>query len=171
MGKQRYSSNNTSKDSLLLSLVTYYEGYHNVHHKYPGDYRNGIRWYDFNPSKWLVWFFSRIGLTCNLKSTPKPIIEAVKASLQSKNAQNKLNEEKYQQNYLKSMLNLEQGLEEQYKIFFESIKAWSKARKSCLQAKKNNISAQQLTQIKKHYKILKKRFKYERKTWLAIIMI
>ena len=148
MGKQRYSSNNTSKDSLLLSLVTYYEGYHNVHHKYPGDYRNGIRWYDFNPSKWLVWFFSRIGLTCNLKSTPKPIIEAVKASLQSKNAQNKLNEEKYQQNYLKSMLNLEQGLEEQYKIFFESIKAWSKSRKPCLQAKKNNMSVQQLTQIK-----------------------
>ena len=69
------------------------------------------------------------------------------------------------------MANLEQRLEEQYKIFFESIKAWSKANQYFLQAKKTNLSKQQLIQIKQHYKKLKKRFKFERKTWRAIITI
>ena len=170
-GKQRYSDENTAKDNPLLSLVTYGEGYHNFHHKYPGDYRNGIKWYDFDPSKWLVSLFSKLGLTYDLKSTPKPVIEAAKASMQLKHAQTKLNKKKSQQRYITAMLNLEKRLEEQYKIFFESIKAWSKAKQSCLQAKKNDISAQQLTQIKKHYKILKRRFKCERKTWRAIITI
>jgi stearoyl-CoA desaturase (delta-9 desaturase) len=82
-GRQKYSSGNTSKDNILLSFFTYGEGYHNFHHKYPGDYRNGIRWYDFDPSKWFVFLFSFIGWTYNLKITASPIIEAAKATMEN----------------------------------------------------------------------------------------
>ncbi|CAG8760969.1 10611_t:CDS:1 [Acaulospora morrowiae] len=33
------------------------EGYHNFHHEFPKDYRNGYRPFDYDPSKWLIWFF------------------------------------------------------------------------------------------------------------------
>ena len=43
-GKQTYSTKNTSRDSPLLSLLTFGEGYHNFHHTFQSDYRNGHKW-------------------------------------------------------------------------------------------------------------------------------
>lgn len=54
-GDQPHGSANTSRDSWLVSLVTFGEGYHNYHHNYPRDYRNGPKWYNFDPSKWLIF--------------------------------------------------------------------------------------------------------------------
>lgn len=30
------------------------EGYHNFHHQFPMDYRNAIKWYQFDPTKWFI---------------------------------------------------------------------------------------------------------------------
>ena len=35
------------------------------------DYRNGVRWHHFDPTKWVVWSLSRVGLTGGLKRVPK----------------------------------------------------------------------------------------------------
>ena len=61
-GNQPYSKENSSRDSWWISLVTFGEGYHNYHHAYPRDYRNGPVWYNFDPSKWLIFSLSLIGL-------------------------------------------------------------------------------------------------------------
>lgn len=66
-GKSTYSDRNTAKDNWFTALFTYGEGYHNFHHKFPVDFRNGIRFYDFDPSKWLIKFLSYIGLASDLK--------------------------------------------------------------------------------------------------------
>ena len=42
-GKKTYDLNSTSRDSWFVSLFTFGEGYHNYHHKFPSDYRNGIK--------------------------------------------------------------------------------------------------------------------------------
>ncbi len=160
-GKQKYSDENTSRDNPILSLLTYGEGYHNYHHKYAGDYRNGVKWYDFDPSKWLIFGSAKIGWAYDLKTTPKPVIEAARASMQLKQAQNKLKDKRY----IKLVLEFEQRLEEQYKLLFDSIKDWAKAKQLWLQAKKDKLSATQLTQLKLRYKELKRRFKTERKVW------
>ena len=34
---------------------------------FASDYRNGVRWYQYDPTKWLIWGLSRIGITSNLK--------------------------------------------------------------------------------------------------------
>ncbi|MFQ5543871.1 MAG: acyl-CoA desaturase, partial [Nitrospiria bacterium] len=52
-GDQPYGDANTSRDNWWISLLTFGEGYHNYHHNYPRDYRNGPLWYNFDPSKWL----------------------------------------------------------------------------------------------------------------------
>ena len=68
-GKRTYDVNSTSRDSWLVSLFTFGEGYHNYHHKFPSDYRNGIKWYAYDPSKWLIKVFSYLKITSNLIMT------------------------------------------------------------------------------------------------------
>ncbi|EKD42669.1 MAG: hypothetical protein ACD_73C00067G0003, partial [uncultured bacterium] len=76
-GKQPYSSKNTARDSWLISFFTYGEGYHNFHHAFEYDYRNGIRFFDWDPTKWLIVFLSKIKLATNLKTVSwKRILEA-----------------------------------------------------------------------------------------------
>jgi stearoyl-CoA desaturase (Delta-9 desaturase) len=43
------------------------EGYHNFHHEFPSDYRNGFEWYQYDPTKWMIWICGCIGLAHNLK--------------------------------------------------------------------------------------------------------
>lgn len=69
-GNQPHSQANSSQDSWWVSLFTFGEGYHNYHHTYPSDYRNGSRWYDFDPSKWLILGLSRLGLATALRTAP-----------------------------------------------------------------------------------------------------
>lgn len=71
-GEQPNGTDNSSRDSWWISLITFGEGYHNYHHAYPRDYRNGPRWYNFDPSKWLIFGLSRTGLAQNLiRATPR----------------------------------------------------------------------------------------------------
>jgi stearoyl-CoA desaturase (delta-9 desaturase) len=73
LGTQPWSESNTSKDSWICAYLTFGEGYHNFHHSFPADYRNGLRWYHFDPAKWAIWTGQRLGLTSNLKRTEAPI--------------------------------------------------------------------------------------------------
>jgi stearoyl-CoA desaturase (delta-9 desaturase) len=72
VGHQPYGSRTTARDSFWVALLTLGEGYHNFHHSFPTDYRNGVRFYHFDPTKWLVWSLSRVGLTGGLKRVPHP---------------------------------------------------------------------------------------------------
>ena len=51
----------------LLAPITFGEGYHNYHHMWQWDYRNGPRWYNFDPSKWLIFTLSKLRLAYNLQ--------------------------------------------------------------------------------------------------------
>ena len=67
IGKKTYTTDKTAVDSWVTALLTYGEGYHNFHHKFPIDYRNGIRAYHFDPSKWLINVLHWVGLAHDLK--------------------------------------------------------------------------------------------------------
>ncbi len=70
-GKQSYGTSHTGRDSWWVSLITFGEGYHNYHHTFPRDYRNGTKWYNFDPSKWLIFSLSKVGATGGLiRMTP-----------------------------------------------------------------------------------------------------
>ncbi len=66
-GTQHFSQEHTAVDNYLISLVTWGEGYHNYHHSFAYDYRNGIRWYHFDPGKWLIWTLHKLGFAYDLK--------------------------------------------------------------------------------------------------------
>jgi len=50
-----------------MSLVTYGEGYHNYHHEFQHDYRNGVKPWNFDPTKWAIWTLNKLGLVSNLR--------------------------------------------------------------------------------------------------------
>ncbi|MYG40142.1 MAG: acyl-CoA desaturase [Nitrospira sp. SB0677_bin_15] len=66
-GAQPHGDSDSSRDSWWVSLITFGEGYHNYHHMYQSDYRNGPKWYNFDPSKWLIYGLSRVGLASSLR--------------------------------------------------------------------------------------------------------
>ena len=65
-GRQPHTRADSSRDSWVVSLLTFGEGYHNYHHAHQRDYRNGPRWYNFDPSKWAIFGLSKIGAAWNL---------------------------------------------------------------------------------------------------------
>jgi stearoyl-CoA desaturase (delta-9 desaturase) len=69
-GSQPYTDGNTARDNAVVALLTYGEGYHNFHHMFAHDYRNGLRWWQWDPSKWFISGMSLLGLTRNLKRVP-----------------------------------------------------------------------------------------------------
>ena len=74
VGKRTYDYNSTARDSWFVSFFTFGEGYHNYHHKFPADFRNGVKWFSFDPSKWIIKILSLVGITKRLKRTKDYII-------------------------------------------------------------------------------------------------
>jgi stearoyl-CoA desaturase (Delta-9 desaturase) len=70
-GRRPYSTEHSARDNDFIALLTYGEGYHNFHHEFQWDYRNGIRWWQFDPTKWWIWASSRVGLARALKRVPE----------------------------------------------------------------------------------------------------
>ena len=66
-GAQPHGTGDSSRDSWWISLITFGEGYHNYHHMFLRDYRNGAEWYHFDPSKWLIFTLSKLRLAYNLQ--------------------------------------------------------------------------------------------------------
>jgi stearoyl-CoA desaturase (delta-9 desaturase) len=67
-GSKTYARELSAVDNAVLAVLTFGEGYHNYHHAFAADYRNGIRWYHFDPSKWTIWIASKLGLAKNLRA-------------------------------------------------------------------------------------------------------
>jgi len=83
-GTQPYTDTNTARDNGLLAPLTFGEGYHNFHHMWPGDYRNGIRWYQWDTAKWLLVALSWVGLADKLRRIPDEVIQRAKLAMEEK---------------------------------------------------------------------------------------
>ena len=89
-GSRPYTEENTARDNPVLAFFTYGEGYHNYHHIFAHDYRNGVRWWQWDPTKWLIAGLQYVGLTKRLKRTPPFQIQRALLAMQFTRAQEKL---------------------------------------------------------------------------------
>ena len=87
VGTRPYTDTNTARDSAVMAVFSYGEGYHNYHHYFPTDYRNGIRWFHFDPTKWLIKTLSYVGFTNDLKKVPEKLINQAKLEMRMKQHQ------------------------------------------------------------------------------------
>ncbi|KAF8321746.1 delta9-fatty acid desaturase [Clavulina sp. PMI_390] len=70
LGETSFDDKHTPRDHMITALVTIGEGYHNFHHQFPMDYRNAIKWYQYDPTKWFIALCSFVGLASHLKVFP-----------------------------------------------------------------------------------------------------
>merc|ERR1719284_330233 len=68
IGSQPFDDRRTPRDHVITALATFGEGYHNFHHEFPSDYRNALKWYQYDPTKMVIWGLSKIGMAWNLKT-------------------------------------------------------------------------------------------------------
>ena len=47
-GKRPYTDENSARDNFWLAIATWGEGYHNYHHIFQYDYRNGVKWWQYD---------------------------------------------------------------------------------------------------------------------------
>jgi stearoyl-CoA desaturase (delta-9 desaturase) len=88
-GKRPYSDQDSSRDNWFLAFLTYGEGYHNYHHKFPSDYRNGIRAYHWDPTKWVIKACEGV-LTYRLRQIPNATILRARLKMDEKRILRKL---------------------------------------------------------------------------------
>lgn len=89
-GTQPYSRTDTSRDSWWLAFLTNGEGYHNYHHRFPSDYRNGIRWYQWDPTKWFIYGFYHMKLADRLHRIPPQLILKTRMEVDALEAEKRL---------------------------------------------------------------------------------
>ena len=82
VGKRPYSTQQSARDSWFTALLTYGEGFHNFHHQFPLDYRNGVKFYHFDPSKWAIKLLAWCGLASGLQQVGDDRIVAYKQKTQ-----------------------------------------------------------------------------------------
>jgi stearoyl-CoA desaturase (delta-9 desaturase) len=75
LGTPKYNAEVSARDNWLVAMLTLGEGYHSFHHRFPADFRNGIRWYQWDPAKWFIRGLKAVGLASDLRTTPEPQIE------------------------------------------------------------------------------------------------
>ena len=76
-GSKAYT-NETAGDIWWMAPFLLGENYHNFHHAFSQDYRNGHKWYHLDAHKWIIYLLSKVGLAYDLVVTHNKIIESKK---------------------------------------------------------------------------------------------
>jgi len=128
-GSQPYTDENTARDNPVVALLTYGEGYHNFHHMFAHDYRNGLRWWQWDPSKWFISSMSVLGLASNLKRVPWFRIQRALLDNQFQRAERKLAS-------LPGRAHIEHlrgRIAEEYETFSRAVAEWAHLREQWLE--------------------------------------
>jgi len=83
-GSRPFTDANTARDNPWLAPLSFGEGFHNFHHMWPADYRNGVRWYQWDSTKWALNAFAWLGLASKFKRTPEMTIRRARLRMEAK---------------------------------------------------------------------------------------
>lgn len=161
-GCRPYTDTNTARDNGILAFFTFGEGYHNFHHIFEYDYRNGIHWWQFDPTKWLIKSLSWVKLTTNLRKTPEERIEKAKLQMQLKYAK-------------KRLVNLPNAdevaikIQTEYDILVQKMTAYYTAKKKLMSDKREDLKASyENLDVDFAYKELKQSFALQKEKWQSL---
>jgi stearoyl-CoA desaturase (delta-9 desaturase) len=73
-GKRRYVTGDDSRNNWLLAVLTLGEGWHNNHHACQASARQGFRWWEFDPTYYLLRLLAALGVVRNLKLPPVSVL-------------------------------------------------------------------------------------------------
>ncbi len=158
-GRQPYSDAHTAKDSLFMAVMTFGEGYHNFHHSFAMDYRNGIKWYHWDPTKWVIQLFYGLGGAHSLKRTPQAEIYRAEINMDERRIQDRWRDQldvKFQE----SMRSIKLRFAQAEARFLEAKKALSDRSKT---------SPEQLAAWRNQFRYAKKDLRQAIRQWRQLI--
>ena len=134
-GTRPYTETNSARDNGFLAFLTYGEGYHNYHHMFQTDYRNGIRWWQWDPTKWMIVVCQHLGLASNLSRVSDFKIQRAILDTAFERARSTLDSSQ-ENDSLRDML------EREYQLFTNSINEWT-----ALQTERYGRTKEQLSDV------------------------
>ena len=138
-GSRPYTEDNTARDNAVLAFLTQGEGYHNFHHIFAHDYRNGVRWWQWDPTKWLIAALQWVGLTRRLKRTPAFQIQRALLAMQFTRAQARLAQLPQASRLPAQIEQLRQRIAQEYDAFVAAVGDWTRLKEQWLEDKKRAV--------------------------------
>jgi stearoyl-CoA desaturase (delta-9 desaturase) len=89
-GSRPYTDANTARDNWILAPLTYGEGYHNFHHLWQWDYRNGALWYQWDTTKWLLNLLAWMGLVGQFRRVSDAAMTRARLHMEEKRLRERL---------------------------------------------------------------------------------
>jgi stearoyl-CoA desaturase (delta-9 desaturase) len=126
-GTQPYTDENSARDNPVLAFLTYGEGYHNFHHIFTHDYRNAVRWWQWDPTKWIISTLASVGLATRLKRVPDFVIQRARLAMQFKRLERSLDERRVALPRF-DLDRLRQQCSDEYQSFLATVAEWSRLR-------------------------------------------
>jgi stearoyl-CoA desaturase (delta-9 desaturase) len=80
MGRRPYDTADTSRNSLVIALLTGGEGWHNNHHRYPSSARQGFRWWQIDTTYYGLRVLAALGIVRGLREPPARILAEARPS-------------------------------------------------------------------------------------------
>ena len=68
-GRRRFATEDDSRNSFWVALLTFGEGWHNNHHAHPQSARHGMAWYEFDPNWYGIAILRLLGLARDVKTS------------------------------------------------------------------------------------------------------
>lgn len=156
-GSRPYTDTNSARDNWLIAIVTYGEGYHNFHHLFQNDYRNGVRWWQYDINKWFISACAWAGLAKNLRRTPDFKIQRARLDMVFKRAQRNTEAETVNRRW-------RELLEKEYEQFKEIVGEWQQLQMERVQLGRQKIAdAIDQSALTARYRVLEKELKMQRK--------
>ncbi|MFT2092357.1 fatty acid desaturase [Paraglaciecola sp. 2405UD69-4] len=161
-GRQPYTDANSARDNDILAFFTFGEGYHNYHHIFEYDYRNGIKWWQFDPTKWLIRSLAFLGLAKNLRRCPEERIEKAKVAMQLKLAKEKVAK-------LQNAEIVLARVQAEYELLAQRMTEYYAAKKQLMEIKKQSLQ-RNYNNLEIHYKYkeLKQTLAIQKQRWLQL---
>ncbi len=75
-GRRRFATTDTSRNSFLMALLTFGEGWHNNHHHYQASANMGFTWWEVDVSYYALQLLARLGLVWDLRRPPRSALES-----------------------------------------------------------------------------------------------
>jgi stearoyl-CoA desaturase (delta-9 desaturase) len=73
-GQQRYVTGDDSRNNWLLAIITMGEGWHNNHHAFQSSARQGFKWWEWDPTFYILRGLSWLEIVWDLKSPPERVL-------------------------------------------------------------------------------------------------
>lgn len=157
LGRKTYSEDISARDSFIVAILTHGEGYHNFHHHFQSDYRNGIRWYQWDPTKWTIRTLAFLGLAKKLRRISHQEILKARLQMEALKIQSKGYSEELTQQLREKIISAQASM----KKLREDYRA--------MKSEVSTASREKLDHMKLEMEIRRIEFQYAMKQWQAYL--